>query len=268
MGLRRYTGRRNAAQRGACGAMRTGEITPHGQGNRPMNILIVDDHALIREGLRQVLLEINRNGEVVEADSADTALDALRVHGDSLTLILLDLGLPGTAGMNLLRQVRETRPEVPVVVLSANDARSVVLEAIDVGAMGFISKRSSSSVLVNGLRLVLAGGICIPSHAQTAAQECSSATVPESGSSDVPRTPSELGITARQADVLALLVQGKPTKLICRELDLSIGTVKTHITAILRALNVSNRTQALFELSRMGVQLPTAVKNVADPSGP
>ena len=82
-----------------------------------MNILIVDDHALIREGLTRVLQEIDRDGAVVEADSADTALDALRIHGDSLTLILLDLGLPGTVGMNLLRQIREARPGVPVVVL-------------------------------------------------------------------------------------------------------------------------------------------------------
>lgn len=229
-----------------------------------MNILIVDDHALIREGLTRVLQEIDRDGAVVEADSADTALDALRIHGDSLTLILLDLGLPGTVGMNLLRQIREARPGVPVVVLSANDARSVVLEALDTGAMGFISKRSSSKVLVNGVRLVLAGGICIPGHTHSAAQEPPSTIAPEPGHSVSYRTPADLGITARQADVLALLVQGKPTKLICRELDLSVATVKTHITAILRALNVSNRTQALFELSRMGMQLPMAVKSASD----
>jgi DNA-binding NarL/FixJ family response regulator len=227
-----------------------------------MNILIIDDHALIREGLRHVLQEIDPGGEVVEADAADTALEILRTRGDGLTMILLDLGLPGAVGMNLLTQIREARPGVPIVVLSANDARSVVLEAIDAGAMGFISKRSSSNVLVNGVRLVLAGGICIPAHAQLAAPESPSATAAKSGTSGLNLTPSELGITARQADVLALLVQGMPTKLICRELDLSVGTVKTHITAILRALNVSNRTQALFELSRLGIQLPIANRNV------
>jgi DNA-binding NarL/FixJ family response regulator len=226
-----------------------------------MNILIIDDHALIREGLRHVLQEIDPEGEVVEADAADTALETLRTRGDGLTMILLDLGLPGAVGMNLLTQIREARPGVPVVVLSANDARSVVLEAIDAGAMGFISKRSSSNVLVNGVRLVLAGGICIPAHAQLAAPGGPSATAAKPGTSGLKLTPSELGITARQADVLALLVQGMPTKLICRELDLSVGTVKTHITAILRALNVSNRTQALFELSRLGIQLPMANRN-------
>ena len=229
-----------------------------------MNILIIDDHALIREGLRHVLQEIDREGTVFEADSTDTALEALRVHGEELTLVLLDLGLPDSVGMSLLRRIRDACPEIPVVVVSANDARSVVLEAIDAGAMGFISKRSSSNVLVNGVRLALAGGVCIPAHAQFAVHERQTAASPESGSPGSSRTPSELGITARQADVLALLVQGKPTKLICRELDLSVGTVKTHITAILRALNVSNRTQALFELSRMGVQLPLPAKGIAD----
>jgi DNA-binding NarL/FixJ family response regulator len=228
-----------------------------------VNILIIDDHALIREGLRHVLQEIDRDGTVIEADSSETALAALMSHGSNLTLILLDLGLPGTVGMNLLRQIREAQPGVPVVVVSANDDRAVVLEAIDAGAMGFISKRSSSNVLVNGVRLVLAGGICIPPHAQFAAQERPSASAPEPVDATLRRTPSELGITARQTDVLALLIQGKPTKFICRELDLSVGTVKTHIAAIFRALNVSNRTQAVFALSNTGIQLPMTVKSGA-----
>jgi DNA-binding NarL/FixJ family response regulator len=166
--------------------------------------------------------------------------------------------------MNLLRQIREIRPSVPVVVVSANDDRSVVLEAIDAGAMGFISKRSSSNVLVSGVRLVLAGGICIPAHAHLATYERPSAADPEPASPVLNRRQAELGITARQAEVLALLVQGKPTKFICRELDLSVGTVKTHIAAIFRALNVSNRTQAVFALSKIGVQLPMTVKGGAD----
>jgi DNA-binding NarL/FixJ family response regulator len=221
---------------------------------------------MIREGLRHVLREIDSDGEVVEADSAEAALDALRTQGDELTLVLLDLGLPDTEGMTLLRQIRQARPGVPVVVLSANDSRPVVLEAIDAGAMGFISKRSSSTVLVNSVRLVLAGGICIPAHAQIAAQEHQAIAQEPGHAPSVPlyRTPSDLGITARQAEVLALLIQGVPTKFICRELDVAIGTVKSHITAIFRALNVHNRTQALFALSKMGIQLPMPVKSAAD----
>ena len=255
---------RRTRKGGSRNAPPTDDREHRAQGSGGMNILVVDDHAMIREGLRHVLQEIDRNAEVVEADCAEATLEALKVHGDGLTLILLDLGLPDSDGMNLLRQIRLARPGVPVVVLSANDSRPVVFEAIDAGAMGFISKRSPSNVLVNSVRLVLAGGICIPAHAQITAQERPGAATPDPGYRAPFRTPSELGITARQADVLALLVQGKPTKLICRELDLSVGTVKTHITAILRALNASNRTQALFELNRIGMQLPLPVKSVSD----
>lgn len=218
-----------------------------------MKILIVDDHPLIREGLRNVLLELDQHVEVLQADSAEPALAALQPQPD-LAFILLDLGLPGVDGLSLLRRIREEHPDIPVVVLSANDARSVVLESLDAGAMGFISKSSSTPMLVNALRLVLAGGVCIP--AQTLISPATAAP-PANPLPGRPRmTLGELGITPRQADVLALLVQGKPTKLICRELELSEGTIKSHITAILRALNVSNRTQALFELSRLGIVFP------------
>ena len=160
--------------------------------------------------------------------------------------------------MSLLEQVRAERADIPVVVLSANDERGNVLGAIDAGAMGFISKRSPTQVLVNALRLVLAGGVYVPTQALDGGISKSlpvGDSFARASESPVVRTPADLGLTERQADVLALLVQGKPNKTICRELDLAEGTVKTHITAILRALGVTNRTQALFALSRMGVQL-------------
>lgn len=232
-----------------------------------MNILIVDDHPLIREGLANVLAELDRDASVSEAASAEEAVSAF---GDRapLSLVLLDLGLPGAHGMSLLEQLRSARPEVPVVVLSANDRRDVVLAAIDNGAMGFISKRSPTPVLVNALRLVLAGGVYlppqviggaapaqVPSATGVAASQLSAAP-PATATASAPRTLADLGLTDRQAEVLALIVQGKPNKLICRHLDLAEGTVKTHISAILRALDVANRTQAVFKLSKLGIQLP------------
>lgn len=232
-----------------------------------MNILIVDDHPLIREGLANVLAELDRDAGVLEAASADEAVAAFGDHAP-LSLVLLDLGLPGAHGMSLLEQLRSVRPEVPVVVLSANDRREVVLAAIDNGAMGFISKRSPTPVLVNALRLVLAGGVYLPpqvigvaapveapSATGVAASQLSAAP-PATATASVPRTLADLGLTDRQAEVLALIVQGKPNKLICRDLDLAEGTVKTHISAILRALDVANRTQAVFKLSKLGIQLP------------
>lgn len=235
-----------------------------------MKVLIVDDHPLIREGLATVLAELDPSAGAGEAEDAQAALAAVR--GDAeLTLVLLDLFVPGAEGLSLLTEIREARPELPVVVLSAHDGRDQVLAAIDAGAMGFISKRSSTQVLLNALRLVLAGGVYLPPQVLNAMTDAPATRAPSAASgADAKRlvSPAEIGLTERQADVLALLVQGKPNKLICRELDLAEGTVKTHITAILRALNVSNRTQALFALSRLGVQLapPLAARSKGSPA--
>ena len=209
-----------------------------------MKILVVDDHPLIREALRLVLKGLDAAMHLLEAANRDSALAIASEHPD-LSLILLDLTLPGANGFDLLRELREQYPAVPVVVLSASDQADVVTSALDAGAMGFIPKTSSSEVLVGALRLVLSGGVYLPPEvlrrpaapAQTAANY------------------RDLGLTERQAQVLALLIQGKPNKLICRELNLAEGTVKIHITAILKALKVSNRTQAVIAVSRLGLKL-------------
>lgn len=228
-----------------------------------MKILIVDDHPLIVQGLTVALHDIDPSVESETAGSADQALAVLD-QNTPLALILLDLGLPGAQGLDLLTRIREQRPEVPVVVLSANDDRETVLGSLDAGAMGFISKRSATAVLVSALQLVLSGGVYIPPQVLAAVPVAKPVSpIAPIGQSAAPEgrrvTPSDLGLTERQAEVLALLVEGKPNKIICRELQVSEGTVKTHVSAILRALNVGNRTQVLFALSRLGVQLPTRV---------
>jgi DNA-binding NarL/FixJ family response regulator len=221
-----------------------------------MKVLIVDDHPLIREALANVRAELGPQVVALQAESLKGALAELTAHPDT-TLILLDLMLPDAEGMSVLEQVRQAHPSVPVVVLSATDNRATVLAAIDGGAMGFISKRAASPVLVNALRLVLAGEVYIPPEvlrAETLPRPIAGATAaPAAGSR---RTGEELGLTPRQMDVLTLLVQGKPNKVICRELGLAEGTVKTHTAAIFRALAVANRTQAVFAVSRLGIQLP------------
>jgi DNA-binding NarL/FixJ family response regulator len=140
---------------------------------------------------------------------------------------------------------------VPVVVLSATEDRDTVLRAINDGAMGFIPKTSRTEVLIAALRLVFSGGVYLPPSVFAAAAH----GVAEPRPAASVRSPREAGLTERQAQVLALLVQGKSNKLICRALDLAEGTVKIHVTAILRALNVSNRTEALVAVSRMGLRL-------------
>lgn len=220
-----------------------------------MKILVVDDHPLIREALRQVLQGLDRQLDLLEAQSGDEALETARDHPD-ISLILLDLTLPGPDGFDVLRQLRDGHPGMPVVVLSAADQPDTVLRAIDGGAMGFIPKTSSSQLLLNALRLVLSGAIYLPLEVLRKEQEIPPAA-PRAPATPVElRDPAEIGLTGRQAQVLALLVQGKPNKLICRDLNLAEGTVKIHVTAILKALGVANRTQAVIAVSKLGLRLP------------
>jgi Response regulator containing a CheY-like receiver domain and an HTH DNA-binding domain len=219
-----------------------------------LRILVVDDHPLIREALRQVLRALDGDVELLEARNRDEALTLTRDNAD-LDLVLLDLAVPGAQGMNVLEELRDGHPALPIVVLSATEASDTVVRAIDAGAMGFIPKSSPSQVLVQALRLVLAGGVYLPREALR-----KDATMPAPQAPQDPgalRSPRDIGLTDRQAQVLALMVQGKPNKIICRELNLAEGTVKIHITAILKALNVSNRTQAVIAVSRLGLRLPT-----------
>lgn len=220
-----------------------------------MKVLVVDDHPLIREALRQVLRALAKDIELVEAGSAQEALAAAD-RSNGLDLILLDLTLPGRDGHEVLLELRERYPSFPVVVLSASDQFEVVMRALDAGAMGFIPKTSSNEVLIGALRLVLSGGVYLP------AEVLRHSTAPDLVSKSTAAASSvghrDLGLTERQAQVLALVVQGKPNKIICRELNLAEGTVKIHVTAILKALGVANRTQAVIAVGKLGLKLPTA----------
>lgn len=215
-----------------------------------MKILLVDDHTLFREGMRLVLSQLEPDCEIVEASTCQAAFDAAHAQSD-FTVVLLDLNLPDMPGFAALSVLREEHPDLPVVVLSASDDRATVLEALDRGAMGFIPKSSSSQVLIGALRLVLAKGVYIPAAVLSNAM-LSAPPSPLTPPGKPPR-PSDMGLTDRQMDVLGLMVLGKPNKLICRELNLAEGTVKTHVTAVLRALNVNNRTQAVLAVSRLGL---------------
>lgn len=223
-----------------------------------MKILIVDDHPLIREALHHVLTALDDKIDLLEAENFTEAV-AVADGNPDLKLILLDLGLPDIDGFDALSQLRERYPEAPVVVLSASEQPETVTRAIDAGAMGFIPKTSSNQLLLNALRLVLMGGVFLPlevlrQHQGTPGPALRGAA--EAASNGKTLSPQDCGLTARQASVLALLVQGKPNKLICRDLNLAEGTVKIHVTAILKALNVSNRTQAVIAVGKLGLKLP------------
>ena len=207
-----------------------------------MKILVVDDHPLIQQALADALPQIDGGLEVMAAIDRDEALAALSRHPDC-ALVLLDLTLPGAHGLDLLVEMRRTFPRLPIVVLSATHDRATVGAALAAGAQGYIAKTSTPKELLDAVRTVLAGGSSVT-------RDFARATPMIGG------IPGDvLGLTTRQADVLRLLVQGKPNKIICRDLRLSEGTVKVHVSAILKALNVRSRAQAIAELTRRGVVL-------------
>lgn len=222
---------------------------PKGLGG-VMKVLLVDDHALFREGLRLLLQRMDAGFEVLEAGHVDAALRTMAQHPD-LALVLLDLGLPDMAGVDALSLMRTQHPGIPVVVISALQDRPCVLEAINRGAMGFIPKSSDSALLTHALRLVLAGGVYIPVSALVDTPEPVDTTTP-AGLQAQTEMLQTLGLSARQIEVLVQMVQGLPNKLIARNLGLSEATVKSHVTATLRALRVANRTQAVLAVGKMG----------------
>ena len=217
-----------------------------------MKILVIDDHPLIHTAMPLVLQGLDRKAEILQAQ---TFSDALRIaqQNPDINLILLDLGLPDMAGLEALAQLRSLYAAIPVVVLSAHDDAPTVTSAIEGGAMGFIPKTTSTESLVNALRFVLAGGVYLPREMLRGGSNVVGPT--SDGGGTPPVTARDLGLTERQTDVLSLLVQGKPNKLIMRELNLAEGTVKLHVTAILRALNVTNRTQAVITVAQRGLKL-------------
>ncbi len=209
----------------------------------PMKILVADDHALIREALRHVLGQLAAGVNVIEAADSAAALRLAGEHAD-LDLVLLDLNLPGVGGFAVLSELRAAHPALPVVVLSAMDEQRSIAETFARGALGFIPKTGSNAVMLGALRLVLAGGQYLPPG-------LISTLAATDRSRSAPLTVADLGLTARQHQVLALLAQGKSNRHICRELGLAEGTVKIHVTAILKAFNVTNRTQAVVAFNRL-----------------
>jgi DNA-binding NarL/FixJ family response regulator len=206
--------------------------------------LLVDDHALFRDGVDLLVEQRIPQLQLSTAGDIAGALDALEADPDC-SLMLLDLGLPDASGMAGLERLREAAPAVPIVVLSADDRPETVLAAIDRGAAGFIPKRADSAAFTDALRSVLEGRVQLPPQAWLAA------AAPPPGDSD----DGDLGLSPRQLDVLRLLVEGRSNKLIMRELELSESTVKTHVQAIFRRLNVNSRTQAVVAAARLGLRL-------------
>jgi DNA-binding NarL/FixJ family response regulator len=220
-----------------------------------MKILVVDDHILIREALRGVLKELRSDAVVLEASDGGQGMQFMSEHAD-INLILLDLNLPDRDGFSMLAELRERYLATSVVVLSAQQDRASVVKALDFGALGFIPKSARREVMLAALELVFAGGIYIPPEILSRQEPVPAPSEPSAEASRSP--PKDLGLTERQLEVLALIMRGKSNKAISRVLDVAEPTVKNHITAILKVLKVTNRTEAVISVLRSGWELPPA----------
>jgi len=244
-----------------------------------VRVLLIDDHPLILAALQTVIQGLGDDVQVLGADSAAQARDTLKVRQD-FDLVLLDLNLGDASGFDVLEEFRAQYPSLPVVVISASDRASDVIRAIDQGAMGFIPKRTGNDVLAQALKLVMSGGIYVPpmSLGSDATPEPEPALMTEGAAPvnaklhQVQALASQAGyqttagleslqLTPRQTDVLALLLQGKPNKIIARELGVSVETIKDHVAAVLKALGVSSRTQAVLAVGQMVQRQPSAAFN-------
>ena len=203
-----------------------------------MKILLVDDHKLVRAGLVLVLQQMEEGVELIEAGTGREAIETAAAHPD-INLILMDLDLPEGSGLDALSAIHATNPNMAVVILSAMEDQAMVSRAMELGARGFIPKSASGEVMLNSLRLVLSGGVCLPpGYGENAHSE---------NSEDMPN------LTQRQMEVLRFMAQGNSNKEIARELGISENTVRVHISAIISALDATNRTEAAYSAMRLGL---------------
>lgn len=204
-----------------------------------MRVLIIDDHPLFREGLRSLLLSLDAHSHVVQAARV---ADACKHPTDGFDLVLLDLNLPGQSRLDALREVRQWFESASVVIISADDGLDTIQSCIQAGASGFIPKDTDSDVTIEALRIVLARGIYLPPKATQGGAA-------HGGSSPSPA----ITFSDRQLAVLRSLLQGKPNKVIARDIGIAEGTVKAHLWAVYQTLGVSSRAQAMYRAHELGL---------------
>lgn len=205
-----------------------------------MKILVIDDHALVREGLRQVLKGLEENMEVLQAGTCAQGFVVAQAHHD-LDLVLLDYHLPDMTGLAALEFFGKHHPELPILMLSGSANIQIMQQVLQAGAAGFVTKSSLSDELLDAVRRVMDGDVYLP-------HDLDSGFVP-----DFSDTPANLPpLTRRQELVLRELLDGRSNREISETLEISDETVKTHVAAILRHFDVQNRTQAVVAAARCG----------------
>ena len=217
-----------------------------------MKYLIVDDHALVAGALTLLLEDRDPEADVHTAATADAALELVDREGDS-DLLILDLSLPGVTGTELMEEIVRRQPMLKILVVSGLADQESIMRVLQLGAAGFVPKSLDTELLSSAIDFVLKGGVYIPSKLLTESQKDGFFTRTAARLKTPEAAPPHL--TDRQLDVLAQLAKGAPIKRICRELDLSEGTVKTHVAAIYRSFGASNRTEALIAARRAGFDI-------------
>lgn len=207
-----------------------------------MKLLIADDHTLVRDGLKHTLSEMQKSISFVEAENGQQVKEALNTH-NNVDLVLLDLFMPDIDGFTLISYVCNNHPSIPVVVISASNDPHHMRKVLDLGASGFIPKSTIRDVMLTALKLVISGGVYIPPDmlANPTPQPVEPNTTQNADDENI-----KAKLTSRQVDVLQLLAQGDQNKHIAEKLNISEHTIKIHITAIFKALKVTNRTQAVL----------------------
>lgn len=219
-----------------------------------MRILVADDHELFLKGLEFILSDFNKDMELVFAKSYTDIFKILETDCD-FNLVLTDLAMPGANWEEAIIRIHNTLPETPIIILSAVFDKEIVEKTIEIGVSGYIPKTSSNAVILSAVNLVLSGGVYIPP--ELLSRKLSDEFKEFRQVVELPENKAVeekiKNLTPRQIDVLRCISQGMSNKQIAYALSLTEGTVKLHVTAILKIMNVYNRTSAVVEASRLGL---------------
>jgi DNA-binding NarL/FixJ family response regulator len=231
-----------------------------------VNVLLVDDHTLVRKGLAQVLTFCVKDASVTEAEDADRAIDAL--NGTKMDVALVDIRLPGRDGLELLKEIRATWPDLPVIMLTSFDNAEYVRAALASGAAGYLLKDATPEDLSQAITVALSGaGNVLSPRAVRNLFDGGGRAEPQRVEPATGQRVPDAGLTRRETDILELLAQGCSNREISRTLFLSEKTVKAHLAAIFRKLGVSNRTKAAMIAVSMGMGSVSMVAPPRDMGG-
>lgn len=234
-----------------------------------MKILIADDHELFLKGLEFILKENLSNPIITTAQSYTDIFHILEDKQD-FDLIITDLAMPGANWLQALNKIHTLVPETPVIVISAVFDKEILQQTLDIGVSGYIPKTASNNLIISAINLVLAGGVYIPhellyttpipNNKSTSKEYIAPLKALEKFADSSNDTPQK-SLTERQIEIVKCIAEGLSNKQIAYKLNLTEGTVKVHITIILKVLNVKNRTSAVIEAAKRGYISDSIVNN-------